>query len=422
MAIALRDKLVIVLLWMVWAGSSTAALAQPAEATRGLSDEAEVSILTMYPGSAIHARFGHTAIRVHDPLGDIDAVYNYGTFNFDSPMFVVTFIRGQLDYHLSEQQMANVLYQYQHIEQRAVVEQVLDLTAAEREAVFAYLRVNAQPANATYRYRFLDDNCSTRVRDVFEDVLGERLRFEEAPEPATTYRAMLAPYMANARLLWLGVTLVMGQPGDEAVGRRERMFLPVPLMEAFDAATVAREGEARPLVREKQALYWYEGADTIEPTVRWPALAAWGLLVVGAVVTWREVRGRGRMGSRRRRGVSVADALLLGVTGLAGVVVAGMWLGTEHDVTGPNWNLLWAWPTHLLAAVALWRWPGARWLRVYLLAAAGVTLLAALTWPAWPQTLPLALWPVLLLIALRAGALGVRAAPRPRVDERAGAG
>ena len=84
---------------------------------------------------------------------------------------------------------------------------------------------------------------------------------------------------------------------------------------------------------------------------------------------------------------------LFGAAGFAGLVVFLLWTATAHQVTGPNLNVLWAWPTHLAAAVALGRGGvGCRW-RVYLGAAAAVTALVALAWTALPQTLPAPLFP-----------------------------
>ncbi len=53
-----------------------------------LSNEAQISILTVDSGKEIWTVFGHTAIRIHDPINNIDEVYNYGTFDFDQNRFI----------------------------------------------------------------------------------------------------------------------------------------------------------------------------------------------------------------------------------------------------------------------------------------------------------------------------------------------
>jgi hypothetical protein len=50
-----------------------------------LSDTAEVSILTMGPGDVLNDSFGHSAFRVKDTKQNIDVVYNYGVYDFNTP-------------------------------------------------------------------------------------------------------------------------------------------------------------------------------------------------------------------------------------------------------------------------------------------------------------------------------------------------
>ena len=108
----------------------------------------------------------------------------------------------------------------------------------------------------------------------------------------------------------------------------------------------------------------------------------------------REVR-RGHVGTGR------VDGLLFWTVGLAGVVILLLWVATEHAVTGPNLNLLWAWPAHAVYAAALARRPDAGWLRTYGWVAGGLTALVALAWALWPQHLPAPALPLALLLALR---------------------
>jgi hypothetical protein len=142
----------------------------------------------------------------------------------------------------------------------------------------------------------------------------------------------------------------------------------------------------------------------------WPVLATWLLFAFGAALTFA-ARVRDRWGRALRR----FDVALFGIVGLAGTIIAWLWLGTEHSVTGPNWNLLWAWPTHLVAAIVLARRNRSGWLWVYWALATVVTLAAVLLWPVLPQALHAAVLPLALLLVLRAGAhaLAARSEPSP---------
>ena len=85
-----------------------------------------ISILTCAPGNQIETIYGHNAIRIQDRSMQYDVVYNYGTFDFDTPGFTIKFMRGKLPYVLATGDFVRFMREYQYFE-RAVTEQVLDL-------------------------------------------------------------------------------------------------------------------------------------------------------------------------------------------------------------------------------------------------------------------------------------------------------
>mgnify|MGYP001412066304 CR=1 FL=1 len=75
-----------------------------------LSEEAEISIITCGPDpNELYSAFGHSAVRVIDPVNRIDYAFNYGVFDFDQPNFYLNFARGRNYYMLA-------VYQYQDFE------------------------------------------------------------------------------------------------------------------------------------------------------------------------------------------------------------------------------------------------------------------------------------------------------------------
>ena len=381
------------------------AQAQPIPAPDRLSDEAEVSLLTMLPGDEVYAEWGHSGIRVRDPLRGYDEVFNYGTFEFQDPLFLPKFVYGHLDYLLDTAPYPAVLRAYRHY-RRPIIEQRLNLDAEQRQALFDFLRWNARPENRTYRYDFLFDNCSTRIRDVFEDTLGEDVRFAPRPDPGESFRELLEePYLRDRPFLDLGFDLLLGTPTDQPATPREATFLPLYLMASFDHATIRIGGETLPLVARRDTVLWVEGRDVVEPALPLPALFGWLLFGLGLAATALDY---GRQRPRPR----LADALLFGTTGLIGLLAAFMWFVSEHYVTNSNYNLLWAWPTHLALAVALARRRRGAWVRGYLAATAAVALVALAGWAFWPQPLHPAVLPLVLLLALRSAWLA--SMPQPR--------
>ncbi len=367
----------------------------PTTARPPLSDSARVALVTILPGRSLYAAFGHSALRVYDPVQGIDWLFNYGTFDFSDPWFIPKFIYGQLDYFLSVSDYARAVQFYRDVERRPIVEQWLNLSPAQRDTLMGFLMWNARPENRTYRYDFLYDNCSTRIRDVLERTLGPALRFTHAT-PATTFRHMLDPYVADRPLLQLGFYLAMGQRVDRLPTAREIMFLPLDLKSAFDQAQLLRDTAWLPLVAQTDTVFWPEGHRPLpEPTWPWLTVLSWLLFAAGAGATgiaWQ----RGQLSSSR------LDALLFGTVGLIGLLLLLLWIATIHTVTAWNWNLLWAWPPHLLVAIRLWhrRCPD-RLERIYLFVTGLLTFLLALGWFFWPQALHPALQPIALLLVVR---------------------
>lgn len=369
----------------------------PAAQPPRLSGEATVSLLTMLPGDEVYSLFGHSAIRIRDPLTGFDVAYNYGTFNFEQPGFVVRFARGRLDYILDTAPYSYEVDRYRHL-QRPIIEQRLDLDSATVGALFSRLEINALPENRAYRYRFFHDNCSTRLLEIIDIALSDAGRPALAlPGRSETesFRDLIRPYGAGTPLLWTGMSAGLGIPADSVASTRQRSFLPLELMRLADAITV----EGRSLVASRDTVFWIPGAGTAPPAFPWPTILGWAICVavgVATAIAWRTPR---RYETALRR----LDVTLLAVAGVVGVVLGLLWLATEHGVTGPNLHLIWAWPTHVAAAVAIAR--RRRW-RPYLLGAGAVALVAAAGWPFWPQGMPAALLPFAILVAVRCLARG----------------
>ena len=104
----------------------------------GLSDQAEISVLTIGPGKLLNDSFGHSGFRVKDRTLGIDSIYNYGTFDFEDPNFYLKFAQGKLNYRLSVNEYDD-FFRYYMAQNRSVDEQILNLTHEQKQAVFAFL-------------------------------------------------------------------------------------------------------------------------------------------------------------------------------------------------------------------------------------------------------------------------------------------
>ena len=72
-----------------------------------------------------------------------------------------------------------------------VTEQVLNLTAEEKQDIINSLFTNYSPENRIYRYNFFYDNCSTRPRDIIERNLRGKVVYEPRKGYEPSYREMI---------------------------------------------------------------------------------------------------------------------------------------------------------------------------------------------------------------------------------------
>ena len=122
----------------------------PLKAQLQLSLDAEVSIITAGPGKELYEAFGHSAIRINDPVLNFDLIYNYGIFDFNQPNFYTNFAKGNMIYSLASYDFKYFLASYKK-DKRWVKQQVLNLTQEEKQAYFIFLENNALPKNRNYQ-------------------------------------------------------------------------------------------------------------------------------------------------------------------------------------------------------------------------------------------------------------------------------
>jgi hypothetical protein len=307
-----------------------------------LSSGAQVSILTCDPGEEVYSMYGHTAIRVSDPMQGIDVVFNYGVFSFDSPNFLYRFAKGQTDYMIVSQRFSSFLPEYIE-DQRSVYEQVLNLSAEGKDQLFQALRTNALPENRLYRYNFFMDNCATRVRDMIEQNSGGNVSFDQS-QTGRSYRQLIDEYHHSFRWIDLGIDLVIGEKAEKQVSAYAQMFLPEYLKDQLGKAQITLDGKTQALVLETRTLLEYPNSKQ-HAALPLPTIL-FGVLFL--LVTFFSVRAY-----LNKRTLSSLDVWLFALAGFSGLIIGWVSLFSEHPAVRPNFNLFWAFPPHLLFAF-LW--------------------------------------------------------------------
>lgn len=351
------------------------------------SGHLRVSLLTCAPGEELYSTFGHTAIRIYDSSRQTDIVFNYGTFDFSDPDFYLKFTRGKLDYFLSVSSMSDFMYEFQ-VEHRDVTEQVLALSDSSSREILKALNANMASPARFYKYDFLYNNCTTRVRDILQQYAGLKTEKTMVP-PHTTFRNMLHEYLDKGNQSWskLGIDLLLGSPIDKEVTNASAMFLPDYLMKGADSSVSAN---APALVQDKQVIH-LGGA----PGVPYQNKPLYLFSIIAVLMVFISARDNPAANLITR----IMDSLLFGITGLLGFLFLFMWFGSDHKACAANYNLFWALPTNFIVAMAIWKKP--KWLKNYFSITGIILLLTLVLWPWLPQQLNTGLIPIILWLLIR---------------------
>lgn len=354
-----------------------------------LSSDTKISILTCAPGDELYSIFGHSAIRIKDTVNDVDYVFNYGTFDFNTPNFYLKFMRGQLNYMLSVSTYDRFLFEYIY-DKRSVWEQQLELSDLEKNNLYRALIINAEPENRYYHYHFFFDNCATRIRDMAADHVTGRVQFGRIPEQSDkkmSYRQAIASYLIYKPWTKLGLDILLGQPTDHPVDARSIQFLPDYLMLQFQGAI--RKSDEKPIVNNTVTILDFN-KNEIRSALQ-PDYLLWLAALIITLITW--------ISYKKQKSNKWLDVILFTTTGVLGLLITFLWFFTEHTVTGPNWHLLWANPLHLFMIFGTSK-VYTKFKPIYYLILAGV-LITTLFFYIMPQFMPWSLLPLWLILCVR---------------------
>ena len=288
-------------------------------------DRIQISLLTCSPGKEVWAQYGHTAIRYYDKESGEDLAINYGIFSLDQTYFIPRFVLGMTDYRMGVQPMDMFLAQYSY-EGRGVVEQVLNLSAEDKEVIYKALQENMKPENVVYRYNYFFDNCTTRARDMLVNHLHGKVVYPPAEEDAT-FRSMIHKWNNKYEWSQFGEDLLLGVNADRKTTKSEQQFLPENLRSDFDKARY----NGKPLVKVTNVLLDAE-TEVAEPVF---PLSPLSIALIFAVISLVIM-----LFSYRRQQVYWAwDLALMLTSGLMGIIFFVM-IFSQHPCVSLNFILL----------------------------------------------------------------------------------
>ncbi len=303
-----------------------------------LSDSATISIYSVDRGSEVYTSFGHTGIRVSDPAQSLDYVFNYGIFSFNEPGFYTKFLAGKLLYRMGAETNGG-FHKHYHREKRSVYEQKLDLTLQEKQAIYAFLVENYKPENRKYYYDFFFDNCSTRIADILDNNVAG-LSWPQKPTKTITFREMLKESMEVKPWVFYGMDLIVGSIADKTTNIRDQLFLPMYL---HDHLNNSFRGEKN-IVLEDNLVADYVQEKTNQKAPFFNPILVFGILLIIEFIIFLlsfKLFDNSTI-------INFYDRICFIIVGIAGLIIAFMWFGTNHETTKNNWNLLWMNPFFLI--------------------------------------------------------------------------
>ena len=358
-----------------------------------LSPSAQVSLITCAPGDDFYEVFGHTAIRIKDPERNMDVAYNYGVFDFDRPDFYPNFAKGHLVYMMGVDDFSAFFGYYASVN-RAVTEQVLDLTSEQIQTLYDTLETNYLPKNRDYVYDYFYDNCATRPRDIIQFSTGNNIVFDYTYAGNTHYTIRQLVNQFADKDTWgdLGIDLALGSATDKTMTPFQYMYLPDYLMKAFDVAKIKNGNEVKPLVKQKHMLSVAKPALPASTDWTSPLHVFWIFFVfVVLYTTLYFIKGKPGYWF---------DALLFLVAGTVGCILVYISLFTNHH-SGQNFNLLWLFPLHVIAGILLQFKRMRSMVRYYFAASAMLLLITLCLWKVLPQGMNYTVIPLILALLLR---------------------
>ncbi|WP_239769462.1 lipoprotein N-acyltransferase Lnb domain-containing protein [Tenacibaculum finnmarkense] len=357
-----------------------------------LSNNAQISIITSGPGEVLYEKFGHSAIRVKDPVLNFDLIYNYGIFDFENPTFYADFTKGFMKYKLAKYPFYLALKNAQYYK-RWVKEQVLNLSQAQKNEFFTILEINILPENAGYLYDPYFDNCATKPRDIIKKIVGKNLIFKD---DFVTQKMSLRELMNNEihQNTWgsLGINIALGSRLDKIATPSEYLYLPDYVFEALKISKVLKDGKEENIISKINILLDFNEKQPKSDNFS-PFLIILILSLLGLYITYKDYKNAKRSKS--------LDFILFFTTGITGVLIVYLWFFTNHSTAPNNFNFLWAFAPNLIVAFLLKQKKSPKWLSKYMLFLLVFLVISMIIWITKTQLFSIALIPLFILLAVR---------------------
>lgn len=309
---------------------------------KNISDDAKFYLVTCEPGDAVYARFGHSGIRVYDPKNNIDEVFHWGLFSFDTPNFIGRFISGNTDYEMGVFRTKYFMREY--IERgSSVYAQELNLTTEEKDKLWAKLWLNYRPENRKYRYNFIYDNCATRPYQLIISTYEYNVSLNYDLNNIT-YRDIINRYVPIGSILNTGINLIIGKQADKYLSPKESVAFPMYAMDALNHTEQIKNNSRVSIVKNQEVMHKAERKDY--SVSKFMSFISIIIPLILAFIC-------GLYTFKKKRYLPYFTQLILFVSGLVGIVICYLWFFSHHPLVNNNINILWCNPLNILLSILL---------------------------------------------------------------------
>ena len=342
-------------------------------------EQVSAYLITVGLGSALHARYGHSFIKIITDQG-VSRIYNWGMFSFNDPFFGLKFYLGKRRYWVASTTEAELIYLYKNIEDRHVKMQRLMLTPPQMARFLDGIAAAITPAAMFFNYEHFSANCATIPRDILNEALHGYLYHQLASQPAAKgYRGYVVDHMAFIPPLGMLLDVVMNAKLDGAISRWDETFYPAKLSEYLSDLPMLDEhgqphpttkllGQATTLVYPSQDHTSVQGSFARSFSL---IMLSFIILMLAGALAWRHYPRRAKRVRLRRAYTILSRSMSLfwgSLSGILGCIMLISWLFSTHLDMHHNLNLALFYPSDFILIAMAWRrdqWPN-RWCYGYI--------------------------------------------------------
>lgn len=295
--------------------------------------DTNLSFYSISPSTPIYSWFGHSAIGVENEYES--SLYDYGTFAFTSD-FYLNFSLGRLYFQLLSNNL-NFVEEHFNSKNRDFRKYDLNLNDKDKRDLVAFLHYNAKSENKVYLYHHYFDNCSTRDRDIFNQITkGDFKLWAKSKQTNNSYRDYINRYLKRNLLVLWTLNALQGKLIDQKLSLYEASFLPYELEKTFleynkEKNLDIMKGDFKP-IKDLDENY-----NTLIPFSLFSLLLALLTLILGSL---SRLKDNSFFRIFFRIIFSLIFFVLFLFLGIVGTTLAFMMIFSNHDVTYFNTNIL----------------------------------------------------------------------------------